>query len=68
MPIRVVNLDELVPGMIVDQDVRARNQVLLVTRGQEITATTVARLQGFAASIGVEEPIRVRCPRGKKAA
>jgi response regulator RpfG family c-di-GMP phosphodiesterase len=68
MPLRVVNLDELVPGMIVDQDVRARNQVLLVTRGQEITATTVARLQGFAASIGVEEPIRVRCPRGKKAA
>lgn len=68
MPLQTVPLDGLVPGMILDQDVRAQNRVLLVTRGQEVTATTVSRLHGFARSIGVEEPIRVRCPRGLNAA
>jgi len=68
MPLQSVPLDGLLPGMILDQDVRAKNQVLLVTRGQEVTATTVSRLRGFASSIGVEAPIRVRCPRGLNAA
>jgi hypothetical protein len=48
--------------MILDQDVRARNGLLLVARGQEVTTAVARRLEGFAQGLGVNEPFQVRVP------
>jgi hypothetical protein len=59
MEVRVLKATELFPAMIVDQDVRAKNGLLLLARGQEVTLSVLGRLKSFAARIGIAEPIRV---------
>lgn len=55
----MVFIRDLREGMLLDQDVRAKNGILLVRRGTHTTHTVLERLEGFAQSVGVEEPIRV---------
>ncbi len=50
--IKSMRVDELPPGMILASDVKTREDVLLVPRGQEVTATLLLRLKNFA-KIGV---------------
>ncbi len=50
--IKSMRVDELPPGMILGADVKTREDVLLVPRGQEVTATLLLRLKNFA-KIGV---------------
>jgi len=57
---QAVTVDELAPGMILDQDVRSRKGGLLVTKGHEVTIATRAHLRRWASGVGVEEPIRVQ--------
>jgi response regulator RpfG family c-di-GMP phosphodiesterase len=52
-------LKDLTAGMVLADDVLASSGMLLVARGHEITAGTLARMLNFAASIGVREPIQV---------
>jgi ActR/RegA family two-component response regulator len=59
MEVRVLKATELFPAMIVDQDVRAKNGLLLLARGQEVTLSVLGRLKSFAARIGIADPIRV---------
>jgi CheY-like chemotaxis protein len=59
MEVRVLKSIELCPGMIVDLDVRAKNGLLLLTKGQEVTLSVLGRLRSFASRIGIAEPIRV---------
>jgi hypothetical protein len=59
MEMRVLKSTELCPAMIVDQDVRAKNGLLLLAKGQEVTLSVLGRLKSFAAKIGIAEPIRV---------
>lgn len=59
LEVRVLKSTELCPAMIVDQDVRAKNGLLLLARGQEVTLSVLGRLKSFAARIGIVEPIRV---------
>jgi CheY-like chemotaxis protein len=66
--IRKIGVASLRPGMILEEDVRARNGVLLVARGQEVTITVAKRLQGFAQGLGVHEPFSVRLPASPVAA
>jgi DNA-binding response OmpR family regulator len=54
-----VAVRDLRPGMILDEDVRARNGVLLVARGQELTHALLERILNFHRLVGVGEPIRV---------
>lgn len=51
---------DLRTGMVLEEDVRARNGVLLVARGQELTHATLERIMNFSRLIGVHEPIRVQ--------
>jgi response regulator RpfG family c-di-GMP phosphodiesterase len=51
---------DLVSGMIVDQDVMARNGLLLLARGQQVTFSVIARLKSFRDTQGVVEPFRVQ--------
>ncbi|HUA19108.1 MAG TPA: HD domain-containing phosphohydrolase [Bryobacteraceae bacterium] len=59
---RVVTVSQLDTLMIIDQEVRAKNGVLLLTKGQAVTYTVLARLKSFARTLGVMEPFAVLAP------
>lgn len=61
--VRHMRVKELAPGMIVDQDVQARNGLLLLARGQIVTESVIARLESFVMTQGVPEPLRVLATR-----
>ncbi len=54
-----LTLAQLVPGMILAEDVLDGNGVILITKFQEITDVLIARLQNYARMGMVREPIRV---------
>ena len=49
-------------GMILDQEVRAKNGVLLARKSMEVNRVVLSRLRGFAQKVGIQEPIRVLRP------
>ena len=57
--IRNVKIGELHTNMVFDQDVKAKNGVVLITKGQEVTITTMEMLKTFHRGIGIEQPFRV---------
>ncbi len=54
-----ITIRELATGMILNEDVRAQNGMLIVAKGQEVTSILIERLQSFSKSVGVKEPFRV---------
>jgi response regulator RpfG family c-di-GMP phosphodiesterase len=58
--VRAIQVRELAPGMIFDEEVRARHGALLVGKNRTADPVTIERLKRFAAGIGVIEPFRVR--------
>jgi response regulator RpfG family c-di-GMP phosphodiesterase len=63
MELRVLKSAELRTTMVVDQDVRSRNGLLLLAKGQEVTPSVLGRLKAFASKTGIVEPIRVLVTR-----
>ena len=61
---RSVNVVHLRRGMIITADVRGKNGVLVLAKGQEVTESVIARLQSFARTTGIFEPLRVVVPYG----
>lgn len=59
---REVTVDELRPGMILAADVRARNGLMLVGRGHEVTPSLLQRIRNFAHTVGVTDRIHVLVP------
>ncbi len=49
-------------GMIINQDIHAKNGMLLASKGQEVTFTIKQRLLNFSKTIGVEQPIECLVP------
>ncbi|MEQ8765369.1 MAG: response regulator [Planctomycetota bacterium] len=45
---------DLVPGMILAQDLRTRSGILLISRGQDVSETLCIRLTNFSDSLGVD--------------
>lgn len=65
LQVRLLRIDQLVPGTILDQDVVAANGTLLIARGQEVTESMHRRLGNFSRITGgIPEPIRVITPFG----
>jgi len=62
---KMITVEDLVFGMITDQDVHAKNGQLLVAKDQEITYPVIARLQNFNLQTGVKEPFAVIIPTQK---
>ena len=60
--IRQVTLKELVPGMVLDEDLLSPKGIRLVAQGTEVTRTLIIRLTSIASGVGVSEPFRVRLP------
>jgi len=59
---RALPVEALAVGMILEEEVTAKNGLLLVAKGQEITPAVLERLRNFKQTIGVSEPIHVRVP------
>jgi hypothetical protein len=60
--VRIVSLkvQDISIGMIADEDILAKNGILLTPKGQEITWPVLQGLLNFSRQVGVREPIRVR--------
>jgi response regulator RpfG family c-di-GMP phosphodiesterase len=60
--VKLVDSESAEIGMIVDEDVHARNGCLVMAKGQEMSLASLERLQQLAKGIGVIEPFRVLVP------
>lgn len=54
-----INTMDLQTGMILNQDVVAKNGLLIASKGQEVSFPVMQRLRNFSHSIGVSEPFEV---------
>jgi CheY-like chemotaxis protein len=59
---RAVKIAELTSGMVLDEHVETTAGLRLVSRGQEVTPSLIARLRNFAHRGGLVEPVRVLAP------
>ena len=57
------NIDELYPGMIIQQDVHSNGGTLVVSNGQEVTPTVISKLKNFHARGSVEGTVKVSAVR-----
>lgn len=64
--VREVPSKILKDGMILDDDVFTQDGTMLVSKGQEVTNLLRRRLQTFAETIGLKEPLRVLVPLADK--
>ncbi|MEW6572512.1 MAG: hypothetical protein AB1374_02620, partial [Bacillota bacterium] len=60
--VKTVVLDELLPGMVLADDIRDHRGVMLVPKGYEITEVLKTRLLNFARFGSVTEPIKILEP------
>lgn len=60
--IRKCRIDELSPGMIVQQEIRTDDGALLVSRGQEVTAPLLMKLKNFHARRVIAGDVTVSMP------
>jgi response regulator RpfG family c-di-GMP phosphodiesterase len=66
--IRVVKVSQLRTGMILNASMLGKNGLVLLAQGHEITESAIARLNTFARTIGICEPVSVRVPNRAPAA
>lgn len=57
-----VCLKDLVPGMSLVDDVKTNDGMIVVAKGQEVTASLCARVKNFARRRTIQEPIQVLIP------
>lgn len=64
--IQMIRTFDLRPKMILDEDIRAKNGLLVIARGQEITYSVMEILTRYANGVGLKEPFRVLVPAEKR--
>jgi hypothetical protein len=57
--VRELRLREVSAGMVFGEDVTTASGLLLIARGQEVTAGLLGRIHNFSRTLGVREPIRM---------
>jgi len=60
--IRKCRIEELSPGMVVQQDVRTYEGTLLVSKGQEVTSPLLSKLKNFHARRAITGDVHVSSP------
>jgi len=60
--IRACRIDELTPGMIVQQEIRTLDGGLLVSKGQEVTPTVISKLKNYHARRAIAGSVTVSMP------
>ena len=58
--VKTVYVKNIIAGVIAYENIKSKNGILLVPKGQEITYAVIAKLQNFAQGVGVHEPFRVQ--------
>jgi hypothetical protein len=58
-------LGELVPGMVLTDDILTRDGRIVVARGRAITIDLLVRLRRFCAKAKIVEPVKAFVPPGK---
>lgn len=61
--IRKCKIEDLVPGMIIQQEVRAVSGTLLVSKGQEVTPAVIWRLKNFHIRRAIGNDVTVSLPK-----
>lgn len=61
--IRKCRIEELIPGMILQEEVRSTTGGLLVSRGQEITPTVIFKLRNFHSRQAIAGEVTVAMPK-----
>lgn len=61
-PVKTCRIDELANGMIIQQEVRAEDGTLVISKGQEVTATMIFRLKHLHARRAVPSSLLVSMP------
>jgi CheY-like chemotaxis protein len=61
--VRTCTIEELVAGMILDEDVYAKNGFLIVAKGQEVTLPLTLKLKTFSEKQAIKTTIRVTLPK-----
>ncbi len=59
---RFIGLKDLAVGMVMGEDLRSDNNLVLIAQGQEVNLAMLVRLKQFARTSSVKEPIRVFLP------
>ena len=54
------NVDGLVAGMILAEDLMTKNSQILITRGNQVTNSLLAKIKNFEMSVGIQQPIKVK--------
>ena len=69
--LRRVPVEEIVPGMIIEQEIHTGAGLLVVAKGQEVTSALILKLKNFLAAKAIENAVQVSSPlalaAGKKA-
>ena len=60
--IRKCRIEDLAPGMIIQQELRTPHGLLLVSKGQEVTAPLVVRLKNSASQRAIGEEVSMSMP------
>ncbi len=60
--IQSCRIDELAPGMIIQQEIRAHDETLLLSKGQEVTPTVISKLKNFHARRAIGSSLAVSMP------
>lgn len=59
---RLVHQDELDTSMVAAEDIRARNGLVLLAKGEPLSCPALERMHNLATEIGMVEPIHVLVP------
>jgi CheY-like chemotaxis protein len=54
---REITVDQVLPGMLLDEDVQTTTGMMLVRKGERVTEAVAMRLENFSRTVGVIEPI-----------
>ena len=61
--VRLAAVRDLYPGMVLDEDIRAKTGLLVIAKGHEVTYAMMERLRSYATRVPLVEPFRVLIPR-----
>ena len=61
---RTAVVADLVSGLILGEDIKSSQGVLLASKGQEVSQSMIMRLENFSKTVGVREPFTVLAPMG----
>lgn len=61
--IRRCRIEDLFPGMIIQQEVRSLGGTLLVSKGQEVTSTVIFKLRNFQSRRAIGNEVMVSLPK-----